>query len=84
MEGGPLDSPTCALKGEAILERELEPSFRLALAAKDARLVVEAARGRGRRPALAAARCASASGRAAELGHGDEDMAATYFAAVRG
>src|SRR5262249_60522357 len=35
--GGPLDTPYMRLKGTAMLEGDFDPSFRLALAAKDAR-----------------------------------------------
>ena len=42
--GGALDLPYLQMKGTAIMERNFEPSFRLALAAKDARLVEETAR----------------------------------------
>ncbi len=42
--GGPLDLPYLQMKGNAIMQRNFEPSFRLALAAKDARLVEETAR----------------------------------------
>ena len=41
--GGPLDVAYAQLKGKAILDRALEPSFRLALARKDAGLVLDAA-----------------------------------------
>jgi 3-hydroxyisobutyrate dehydrogenase len=45
--GGPLDLPYLQLKGKAIIERDFEPSFKLALAAKDAALVEESAERRG-------------------------------------
>ena len=51
---------------------------RLSLAAKDAGLVLEAAGRCGLH--LAIAQAAERLTRAIELGHGDEDMAATYFA----
>jgi 3-hydroxyisobutyrate dehydrogenase len=76
-----IDTPYLHLKGEAILERSLEPSFRLELAAKDARLVLDAARSAGAEVRAAAA-VHEAFERAVELGHGDEDMAAVYFAAA--
>src|SRR5205814_2317800 len=37
--GGPLDMPYLQLKAKAMIDRDFEPSFRLALAAKDARLL---------------------------------------------
>jgi 3-hydroxyisobutyrate dehydrogenase len=81
MRGTAIDTPYLHLKGEAILERSLEPSFRLELAAKDAGLVLDAARSAGAE-ARAAAAVHEAFERAVELGHGDEDMAAVYFAAA--
>ena len=77
--GGPLDLPYAHLKAGAILQRRLEPSFRLELARKDARLVVEAAARHGLDAPLAEL-VAERMTRAIEAGHGDEDMAATYFA----
>ena len=43
MEGSQIDTPYLHLKGEAMLEQQLEPSFKLKLAAKDAALVLDAA-----------------------------------------
>jgi 3-hydroxyisobutyrate dehydrogenase len=75
--GGPLDLPYLQLKGKAMIERSFEPSFRLALAAKDARLVQEAAtRHDLDLPALEAIRARFEQG-AAE--HGDEDLSATFL-----
>ncbi|MBV8563197.1 MAG: NAD(P)-dependent oxidoreductase [Actinobacteria bacterium] len=79
--GAQSDSPYLHLKGEAILERRLDPSFRLELAHKDARLITEAAREAGVDDRMARA-VRDAMHHAVELGHGDEDMAAAYFAAV--
>lgn len=79
MRGSQIDTPYLHLKGEAILERSLEPSFSLRLAGKDASLVLEAAERAGIDLALARAVQASFA-RAVELDHGEEDMAATYFA----
>jgi 3-hydroxyisobutyrate dehydrogenase len=81
MEGSQIDTPYLHLKGEKILGGELSASFRLELACKDANLVVEAAEGAGLDlPLPRAARERFA--RAVDLGHGDEDMAATYFASA--
>ena len=80
MEGSQIDTPYLHLKGEAMLERRLEPSFRLELAAKDASLVLEAADRAGVEARVARA-VEAAFERGIELGHGDEDMAAVYFAA---
>src|SRR4051794_7470808 len=80
VEGGPLDLPYLQLKAGMMIERSFEPSFRLALAAKDARLAVDAAADAGLElPAVKAiaARLAEASD-----DHGDKDMAATYLAST--
>jgi 3-hydroxyisobutyrate dehydrogenase len=47
IEGGGLDLPYLRMKGRAMIERDFTPSFRLTLAAKDARLVTESARQHG-------------------------------------
>jgi 3-hydroxyisobutyrate dehydrogenase len=47
LDGGSLDLPYLRMKGTTIIERQFEPAFRLALAAKDAALVQEAAKARG-------------------------------------
>jgi 3-hydroxyisobutyrate dehydrogenase len=76
-DGGTLDLPYFRIKGKAILERKFEPSFRLELAAKDADLVVQAARRHDLDlPLFATIRERMQQG-AAE--HGQEDMAATWF-----
>jgi 3-hydroxyisobutyrate dehydrogenase len=80
MEGSQIDTPYLHLKGEAILERRLDPSFKLKLAGKDASLVLEAAERAGVETRVARA-VREAFERGVELGHGDEDMAAVYFAA---
>ena len=74
-----MDTPYLHLKGEAIIERRLAPSFKLSLAEKDARLVLEAAGQAGVELSLARA-ARDAFARAVDLGHGDEDLAAAYFA----
>ena len=79
MEGSQIDSPYLHLKGQAMLDRKLEPSFRLEHAAKDSALVLEAADRAGVDTRVARA-VREAFERAIELGHGDEDMAAVYFA----
>jgi 3-hydroxyisobutyrate dehydrogenase len=80
MEGSQIDTPYLHLKGEAMLERRLDPSFKLKLAEKDASLVLEAADRAGVEARVARA-VREAFERGVELGHGDEDMAAVYFAA---
>jgi 3-hydroxyisobutyrate dehydrogenase len=78
ISGGPIDTDYAQLKGTMMIERSFEPAFKLALAAKDAGLVLEAARRHDidlpmletiKNQLLQAAR-----------EHGDEDLAATYLA----
>lgn len=81
VSGGPLDLPYLQMKAKAMIEGDFEPSMRLALAAKDAALVVEAAERHGLDlplPALVRDRMESAADE-----HGDKDMAATYLTAAR-
>jgi 3-hydroxyisobutyrate dehydrogenase len=80
MEGSQIDTPYLHLKGNAILDRELDPSFKLELAGKDAALVLEAADRAGVEARVGKA-VRAAFERGVELGHGEEDMAAVYFAA---
>jgi 3-hydroxyisobutyrate dehydrogenase len=80
VKDGPLDMPYLRLKGGMMIERNFEPSFRLELAAKDARLAAEAAERAGLDLALVQA-VASRFAQAAEE-HGDEDLAATYLASA--
>ncbi len=78
--GGPLDMGYLHAKSALILEDRLSPaSFAVSTAAKDARLIVEAGEQNGVRLDVAAA-SAERFARAAGQGHGDEDMAAAYFA----
>jgi 3-hydroxyisobutyrate dehydrogenase len=80
LSGGPLDLPYLQMKGKAMIERNFEPSFRLALAAKDAVLAEEAASRYGLDlPLIETIR------RRLEAGareHGDEDMSATFLTAA--
>ena len=80
IEGGALDSAYAQLKGGAILKGELPASFRASGAAKDAGLVASAGRAAGANPRIAEA-VREQFLRTIELGHGDEDMAAAYYAA---
>ena len=81
IEGGGLDAGYAHVKGKAMRERDFTPSFKLAHAAKDARLVDEAAAAEGLAlPLVAAARATFEQGTAA--GHGDKDMAAAFLALV--
>ncbi|GAA1687448.1 NAD(P)-dependent oxidoreductase [Glycomyces endophyticus] len=78
--GGPLDAGYAHAKGGLILDRATATtSFGLDTALKDATLIVDAARAHGVRLDLAEAG-AERFRRASEQGHGDEDMAASYFA----
>jgi len=83
MKGSQIDTPYLHLKGEAMLERRLAPSFKLKHAEKDASLVLEAAQRAGVDVRVARA-VREAFERGIDLGHGDEDMAAVYFAAKPG
>src|SRR4051794_529566 len=74
--GGPLDLPYLQMKAGMMLERSFEPSFRLALAAKDARLAVGAAEEAGLDLPMLQAIAERLTEAAGE--HGDKDMAATY------
>ncbi|GAB7102269.1 NAD(P)-dependent oxidoreductase [Streptomyces phaeofaciens JCM 4814] len=78
--GGPLDMGYLRAKTGLVLDERLSPAqFAVTTAAKDARLIVEAGRANGVRLDVAAA-TADRMERAAAQGHGDEDMAAAYFA----
>ncbi|OUD01732.1 NAD(P)-dependent oxidoreductase [Streptomyces swartbergensis] len=78
--GGPLDMGYLHAKSDLVLEDRLTPpQFAVTTAAKDARLIVEAGTGHGVRLDVAEAAAARME-RAAAQGHGDEDMAAAYFA----
>lgn len=79
VKGGAMDAPYVQLKGGAMLAGEFEPQFPLWGAAKDARLIEEAAGRAGVDLALART-LVETFGRAEEQGHGDKDMAATYLA----
>ena len=83
MEGSQIDTPYLHLKGEAMIDGKLDDaSFKLELAAKDAGLAVDAAKRAGVEARVA--RAVQEAFRAAdEQGHGDEDMAAVYYAAKR-
>jgi 3-hydroxyisobutyrate dehydrogenase len=80
VEGGPLDLPYARMKGKAMIEREFDDAaFRLALARKDADLVLAACADAGLElPVMHAV--AERLRRAERDGHGDEDMAAAYWA----
>jgi 3-hydroxyisobutyrate dehydrogenase len=77
IEGGGLDLPYLRMKGKAIMERNFEPAFRLALAAKDARLIEESAN----RHEIDVPLFSTIHRRLAEGAkkHGDKDFSATYL-----
>lgn len=80
IEGGPLDMGYLRAKSALVLDGKLTPpSFAVATAEKDARLIVQAGERGGVRLDVAAA-TAQRFARAAAQGHADEDMAAAYFA----
>jgi 3-hydroxyisobutyrate dehydrogenase len=77
VSGGPLDLPYLQTKGGMMIERSFDPSFTLALAAKDARLAVKAAEDAGLDLPLVetiAERLTTAAD-----DYGGEDLAATYL-----
>lgn len=78
--GGPIDNAYAQMKGKMMIERSFEPAFKLKLAAKDARLVIEAAeRHELDLPMLDAIRSQLEE---AAKEHGDQDMAAAYLASA--
>jgi 3-hydroxyisobutyrate dehydrogenase len=77
--GGGTDVPYAHLKGDAMIAGEFPPSFALDNALKDAGLVVEAAARAGVSLTVAPA-VRDDFAKAAELGHGAEDMGAVYRA----
>jgi 3-hydroxyisobutyrate dehydrogenase len=79
LAGGPLDVPYLQTKGKAIVERSFEPQFKLETALKDAFLVRELAARSGVELSVLEAAAARFS-QAVDAGHGDEDMAATWYA----
>ncbi len=80
LEGGTLDLPYARMKGAAMIDKQFDnPAFRLSLSRKDADLALDAAdAARLELPVLTALR--ERMRRAEADGHGDEDMAATYWA----
>jgi 3-hydroxyisobutyrate dehydrogenase len=79
LDGAPMGSPYAQLKGKSMIAREYPPAFPLSLAGKDAALVVDAAEANGLDPGIARV-VLDRFQRAAEAGHGDEDMAAVHEA----
>jgi 3-hydroxyisobutyrate dehydrogenase len=81
IDGGPLGPAYAQLKGKMMLARDFPASFSLALARKDAALVLEAAERHGFDAALARV-IVDKMDAAIAAGHGDEDMAATVYASL--
>jgi 3-hydroxyisobutyrate dehydrogenase len=81
IDGGPTGPAYAQLKGKMMIARKFDPAFSLALARKDARLVLEAAHRHGFDAALVEV-VADKMDAAIAAGHGDEDMAATIFASL--
>ena len=74
---GPLDAQYAHVKGDAMIRGEFPPAFPVEGAAKDARLIVEAAAGAGVQVRVADAVAAHMQA-AADAGYGREDMAAVW------
>src|SRR3954469_1045421 len=81
IEGGPTGPAYAQLKGKMMIARKFDPAFSLALARKDAALVLEAASRHGFDAALVELVVRKMDD-AIAAGHGDEDMAATFFASA--
>jgi 3-hydroxyisobutyrate dehydrogenase len=79
MKGGAVDAPYLHIKGEAIIAGQFAPSFALEGAVKDAGLIAAAMRESGTDAALMEA-VAAQYRKAAGAGHGEEDMAAIFYA----
>jgi 3-hydroxyisobutyrate dehydrogenase len=77
IKGGALDMPYAHVKGALMMRGEFPPSFELKLAAKDARLVAEAAARHGLDLPLERT-IAERMRQAVDAGYGDEDMAAVW------
>jgi 3-hydroxyisobutyrate dehydrogenase len=82
IKGGPLDLPYAQVKGKTMIEQAFDDvSWRLALARKDGDLLLAAAADAGLQ--LPVMDAIVARMRTVETeGHGDEDMAATYWASA--
>jgi 3-hydroxyisobutyrate dehydrogenase len=78
--GGPLDVAYAHAKAALILSRDFTPSFKAETAAKDAALVTEAARAADL-SLLVAEAVREQLQKTVRLGHGEQDMAAVYYAA---
>jgi 3-hydroxyisobutyrate dehydrogenase len=79
MKGGAVDAPYLHLKGEAIIAGQFATSFAVEGAVKDTGLIAAAMRESGTDATLMDAVGAEYR-KAAESGHGEEDMAAIFYA----
>ena len=79
MKGGAVDAPYLHIKGEAIVTGQFATSFAVEGAVKDTGLIAAAMRESGTDSALMDAVRAQYR-KAAESGHGEEDMAAIFYA----
>jgi 3-hydroxyisobutyrate dehydrogenase len=79
MKGGAVDAPYLHLKGEAIIAGQFATSFAVEGAVKDTGLIAAAMRESGTDATLIDAVRAQYR-KAAESGHGEEDMAAIFYA----
>lgn len=77
IEGGPLDAPYARLKGQAMIDRDFEPTFALKHATKDAVLAVASAERHGLDLPMLGAIAERMQEAVPE--HGDEDLSATYL-----
>jgi 3-hydroxyisobutyrate dehydrogenase len=82
IKGRPMDSPYAQMKGDKIINGDQSPAFALTLATKDVGLALEMAEAAGIDLGLGPV-THERFRRAIELGHGDEDMAAAWFATRR-
>lgn len=83
ISGGPLDSGYAQTKGKAMLDGDYTPSFPLAHALKDAKLVLAAAEEQGLDMPLVRG-IVEGFTRAVDAGHGEDDMAAAYAGLTTG
>ena len=77
VSGGSLDMPYLQMKGGMMIDRSFDPSFRLSLAAKDARLAAQAAEEHDLDLPMVEAIAARMT--AASDEYGDEDLSATFL-----
>jgi 3-hydroxyisobutyrate dehydrogenase len=79
VKGGAMDAPYVQLKGASMLAGDFTPSFGLAGAAKDAGLILDAARAAGADVEFIEV-VQRHFARALEAGYGDQDLSATFAA----